>query len=95
MIFILLLPVCILLELLKINKERMVVKMDNKYQYKDLLRKAETGTEIDLKHLFAWFEKYDPYSWNGEGFIIDDSRILIPVYKQCGNNFDIVGYEIK
>lgn len=54
----------------------------NRYSYADLKEKAmsKDATQGDLANLADWLLLYDPQSWNGFYYDLDDGRTLNPFY---------------
>ena len=70
----------------------------NRYSYAELKARALSpdATQEDLKALAAWFDEYDPRSWNGEVYDVD-GRSLKPIYQLADaetEDYTIVGYEL-
>lgn len=72
--------------------------MSNEYQYEALYQAAiKNPTQENLTELAEWFERYDMRDWNGEGWVMDKTRLLKPIWSEDldeYDNYQLLGYEI-
>ncbi len=69
-----------------------------RYDYNGLKDKAlsNNATLEDLKNLADWFDEFDPSSWNGEFYNMEDGMELVPEYaKDKDGEYYITGYYIR
>lgn len=65
----------------------------NRYSFPDLASLCETDpSQENLKALWLWFTCFDPMSWNGIGYQIRESELLIPIYD---SNYNLVSLEVR
>ena len=71
-------------------------KMNNYYNFRDLLNTAEDEHNLKAWQAVAeWLSKYDPDSWNGSEWDLGNGSSLRPVYGDPVNDmYPITGYSI-
>ena len=70
--------------------------MNDYYNYQKIKEKALSRNSTPDKRIefFVWHERYDPRSWNGEEFHIEDQMRLRPVYAKKEEDFELIDCEI-
>ena len=68
------------------------------YSYADLLSAVENDPSPEnVNALGEWFDRYGQTYWNGEAYIIDERRCIVPIYQPSEqyDGCDIIGYKLE